>query len=188
MVDIARVRVAWSGSAIVGGGVSTFYSTGTGSVLADAVETFWDATKSYRPAGASCTIPAEGDVLNSSTGELVGGWSGGPGTSIAGTGAGEYAKGVGARVVWNTNGFTNGRRVRGSTYLVPLVASMFAIDGTINDAVRTNIIGFAEAFRTTMGGDFVIWTRPTAEHIGGVNSTTSASCPDTPSWLRTRRT
>lgn len=188
MVDISRVRVGWSGAGVVGPGVSTFYTTGTGAALVSAVADFYDDIKNLLPAVVNIDYPGGGEVLDSATGDFVGAWTGTSGLTTPGAGAGLFAQGVGARVIWDTNGTTNHRRVRGSTFLVPLVAAAYSADGTLADATRIFIRDAAQVFRTTMGGAFVIWTRPKNHTGGGVNSTTGVRVPDGVTTLRSRRT
>ena len=138
--------------------------------------------------GGGEAFGAGGEVLDDVTGDVVGVWSAGSGVIAPGGGAGPFAMGVGTRIVWGTNGITNGRRVRGSTYLVPIGSSGYENDGTITGGTLTAFQTAADNLRTALGGDFVIWRRPTASAVGGTSSVLSASVPDKVSWLRTRRT
>src|SRR5262245_26638593 len=120
MAELQRVEVTWSGSTVVGGGVSVFYflipATGFVAALAD----YFTAVKDNHPPGTQWTIPNSGDIIQDTDGTLVDSWSDGTTTVVTAAGSVTYANGVGLRVVWNTNGFFGGRRVRGWTFHVPL--------------------------------------------------------------------
>jgi len=188
MVAIDRVKVELSGSAVTGPGVSIFYTTGGGPVLANALQTLYNSLKNVMPVGLQINVQNGGETYESTTGAPLGVWSGGAVSGLLGAASGGYAQGVGARIVWSTGGVTNNRRVRGSTYIVPLSATYYSSDGTIDNTWRTGAGKTAvDAFRTTMGGDLVIWTRPKGGAGGGLNSTTAGNIDDRVSWLRSRR-
>ena len=70
-----------------------------------------------------------------------------PPAPVKGGSAASYASPVGAVIDWLTNDFFNGRRLRGRTFLVPLVMTAFDTDGTLTSActsvlntAATNII------------------------------------------------
>lgn len=188
MTTIARVRVAWSGSAVNGPGVSTFYCVGPGGDLAADVKDMFDAWKSSFPAGVTWTFPSAGDTLDDNDGSLVGAWTGGPGGTISGTASGPFAQGVGARVVWETAGITGGRRVRGSTFLCPLDGDAYQDDGTIHPSTLTSLLAGATILTAATAYQLVVLTRLTPSHSGTSHDVESASMPDKISWLRSRRT
>jgi len=197
MVNIARVKVEWSGAGVTGGGLSQFYSTADGYDLALAVDTMFDGLCAYLPPSVSIHIPAGGEVLDSATGDLVDTWAGAPGSTQPGRSTGPFSIGVGCRIVWETNGRTNNRRVRGSTFLVPLSGAVYDTDGTIAGGMKDIMQGHAETLVSSLSNQLVIWTRPVPAssdpgappaRAGGVNSVLSVTMPDKVSWLRTRRT
>jgi len=188
MSVLNRVRCTWAGAPIVGPGVSTFYFAEAATGFQADLVTFFDALTTRFPTGLAITIPAEGDQIESTDGSLVGGWAEGTNSSKVGSSGSVYAAGVGARVVWGTNGFTNGRRVRGSTFLAPLVSDCLATDGTLNDTARASIETAANALRTAQTGDFVIWQRPRGATAGASSSVLTATVPDKIAWLRSRKT
>lgn len=189
-MDLDRVRVSWEGPALVGPGVSTFYATaGNGAALSSALKTFFDAIKGYFPSSkVTWSFPNTGEVIDSATGQATGAWSGGTFQTVAASGAGtSWANGVGARVRWNTGVYHNGRRVRGSTFLVPLQSGVYDTDGTLVGSAVTAMQTAAAALVTavpTMG----IHTRPhPGAADGGFATVASAEVPDKVSWLRSRR-
>ncbi len=117
----------------------------------------------------------------------MGVWSAGTAGVVIASGVPEHAKGVGCRVVWDTAGITGTRRVRGSTYLVPLCVNQYDPSGTILDAAWLAFATAADVFRTAVG-DLVVLTKKTDEHSGTSHPVTGVRVPDRVSWLTSRRT
>lgn len=187
MANIARVRVYWAGTAVVGPAISTFYSTET-TPNVGALYGFFDAIKARLPSSVECTIPNEGDLIESTTGRLSGAWVTSGGGQVNGTGVGSFARGTGARVVWNTGSVFGGRRVRGSTFLVPLVGSAFDSRGLLTPTVRTSFAQAADALlASTWGPNMVVFHRPRNFAGGNVALVTSATVPEAATQLRSRR-
>jgi len=189
MAIVSRVRVAWSGGAVPGGGLSTFYfDTPSPGFQAD-VKDFFAALSSYVPSGVTWSIPNTGEEINTATGDIGATWTDGVSAVVTGSNpTTTYAAGVGCRIAWDTLGRTNNRHVRGSTFIVPLTSAGYQADGTINEAVRTPFLAAASALLAAQVGSFGIWTRPTDEHAGAFNSVVGYNVPDKVSWLRTRKT
>jgi len=190
MTTLSRLRVELSGGAVTGPGVATFYTDASAGLLQSSVKTFWNAVRSAMPNNLSILIPAAGEELNAETGAVVGAWSGGVAQNYSGSGGALYAQGVGARVVWNTAGSTGRRRVRGATYLVPLVNTMYSANGTIDDGIVITFQNAGSALVTDMGTSLIVWHRPTTttSNDGVAHPVTSALAVDKVSWLKSRRT
>lgn len=182
--------MSWEGTGVVGGGVSTFYTSGSGATLKTAAEAFFNAIKGHFPSpGNAWVVPSSGELVESTTSKVVGIWTAGTATSIGWTSSTpSYAAGVGARVVWETDTFVDGRKVRGSTFLVPLTSQFWDSGGTILDSAVTTLQNAAVAFRAA--APLVIVTRPTTKggSDGGSAAVTSARVPDKVTWLKSRRT
>jgi len=199
MPNIRRMRVALSGAAIGGEGVITLWNTSaTATGWPAAVKTFLNAHPLDFPAALTFSVPNTGDVLDVATGTLVGAWVDGPTqTSFNGANTGDYAKGVGARVVWNTGAIHSGRRVVGYNFLVPLAGGVFDSDGTLDEAFRTNWQGYAAAYLTSQAQAAVYLppkpVRPKKSggtlpaEDGYFAPIASATVPDRVSWLKSRR-
>lgn len=185
MVDIRRVKIEWTAAA-GGSGLSVFYTDSSVDVTTE-LQTFFGAIKSRFPSGVTWSCAGSGDMLESTTGELTGGWSGGTSWTDSGSaGAVSYAAGVGAMVRWNTDGIVGGRRLRGRTFLCPIESVNYDSSGTIVTACLTNFQTAANTLETA--GKLIIWHRPTPGGADGVVSqVTSAVVPDRVAWLRTRR-
>lgn len=198
MAGVRRMRVALTGAACPGGGVMTFYSmSDTATGWPAAIKSFLNATPLMWPASLTFTVPNTGDVIDGGTGELTGVWTDGAAqTPFSGTNTGDWAAGVGIRVVWNTGAIVAGRRVKGSTFFVPVAAGIFDTDGTIDTASVTAV---TSAATTLLGGTHAmgIFSRPLPERPGahgtlparggGTVGIVSATVPDKVSWLRSRR-
>lgn len=193
-----RLRCSWTGSGVVGPGVSTFYALDTSPGFPAAVRAFLNSQAGSYPAGTSIQVPNNGDVLDPATGALTGSWTDGSTPAvITGTGSGGYAAGVGAQVRWKTAGIVNGRRCQGSTFLVPQISATYDAQGTIASVQLTSMQTAAQAY-ITAAPYAVVWSRPyagdtTPGHVrppraGSTHLITAFDVPDRVSWLRSRRT
>jgi hypothetical protein len=184
-----RYRVSWTGSPVVGGGLSTFYTSPSSEVGgADDIEAFFSGIGGVVATGVQWVIPSSGDMINSEDGSLAGSWSDpGTGGTVASSGSGSWANGVGARIVWNTDGLFRGRRVRGSTFVVPIWISGYEGAGNLTSTTITQLQNTADALVAALP-ELGIWSRPVGLDAGEFNAVTSATVPDKVSWLRSRRT
>lgn len=188
MVAISRVQAVFSGAGVVGPASCSVFTTGQLENLRNPWITFWGQIGGLMPPAVTITIPAVGETYEDSTGVLTEIWA--SGTTSVTTGDAQdtgFARGVGGRVIWNTQGLTNNRRVRGCTYLVPLAASCYDTDGTFDASVVTGIGDAAQAFVVATVNDFSIWTRPENGAGGKSSGVTSSAFPDRISTLRSRR-
>lgn len=172
---------------MVGPGVSTFYFDEIHVGFVADLHTYWAAVGNRFPPGITWTTDNTGDLIDVATGELSGTWTDGVPSTISSSGSGNYAAGVGARASWLTSGIRNGRRVRGTTFLCPLTTACYQSDGTIDGAVLGSLSTAAAALVTNSTGEMRIYSRPTPTEPGQSNEVIGATCPDTVSWLRSRR-
>jgi len=188
MTTLIKQRVVWTGTGVVGGGLSIFFFDVASSGSTAALRAWFATIMQIVPVGTSVQVENAGDTIDDATGTIVGTWSDGTAQSIPGTGTGVWAHGVGLRVSWLTGGVTNGRRVRGSTFIVPMNAASYGTDGTIENAVLGAQQGAAQQFHDTMTSSHRIWTRPIDGAGGRSHPVTGVIVPDRVSWLRSRRT
>ena len=198
MTDLCRLRVDLSGSAVVGASVMTLYSNATGSGLPAATVTWLNAIKANLPPSLTLTVPGGGDLIDEVTGALAGSWSDGGGGSVTGTGVGGFAIGVGVRIAWTTTGLVDGRRVKGSTFLVPAMSGTWDSSGRMQPASVTSFNTPTQSFLTAMAGHLTIWSRPrkadatktppVTARAGSHHDVTAATVITTPTTLRSRRT
>jgi len=188
MANLARVRAEWTGSTVTGGGVSTFYfdeaAEGWTSLLANFYATF----QAFLPSGTTIKVLSVGDLIDVATGQITGSFTDGTDQTVSGNASGVWAAGVGARFVWTTAGIHNGRRVKGSTFIVPLAANEYDVLGTIKDSSITTMVGAATTLLGALPNAMKIYSRPVNGAGGQASTVLSGSMPDKVSWLRSRRT
>lgn len=188
MADICRVRVAWTGGSVVGPAVSTFYFDGAGSGWTASLSTFFNAIKTSFPTSLTWSIPNQGDILDTSSGDIIGSWVDGSPTPVFGTSSNQIVAGTGARIRWKTNGLRGGRRVTGATFLAPCDATLFDTVGTLDNTRRAAIETAAGSLISAEGHILGIWSKPHKDAADGLWSpVTAAEVPDKVSSLRSRR-
>mgnify|MGYP003585719623 CR=1 FL=1 len=188
MSQVPRVATVWSGTPVVGGGVSVMYCTvgGEGS-LQSAYRTFLDSIKTLMPSSLQWTFPGAGPIINQESGHLESAWSNGtPPAALAGTNAGQWANGVGVRIKWTTGAFYGGRAVVGSTFIVPLVINAYEGAGNITSAYLTSLQSAATTFVAAAG--LRVYCKPRTGLVGQSFAVNGAIVPDAVSWLQGRRT
>lgn len=154
-------------------------------LIAARVAAFFTAIANRIPDNATITFPGEMTV-HADDGTLIGALAFVAPAPVNCVGLGSYAAPVGARVTWETGSIVAGRRIRGRTFLVPLVSSTFDTDGSLTSANLTLIQNAANAFLTglaTDGEDLAVWSQTTST----VSPVTSAVVPDQATVLRSRR-
>lgn len=188
MANLARVRVVWGGSAVVGPGVTTLYFEEAGSGFVTGVQNWVATWKNYIPGGVTMRVDGFGDLIDVATGELSGTYVDGATLTQTGTFSGAFAAGVGVRTVWETSGVRNGRRVRGSSYIVPIGGSLFDTDGSVGGTALTTFSGAATTLVGLSTNVLCVYSRPHGGLPGMSSPVISSDVPDKVSWLRTRRT
>ena len=197
MAPLHRIRIGWSGSGVVGPGVSTFFvDPAVMEVSPAAFKNFFTSIASYFSPNVTWTIPNTGDSIEETTGHLLGSWSATGGGTVSGSNAGAlFVEGVGMRVVWKAdtvrpsqNPAKGPRRMRGSTFLVPCRGDLFKADGLLDPNVAAPVTTAAAALRDAHGGALAIWGRPSKGGSNGMHGPiTQVEVPRVPSWLRTRK-
>ena len=186
-MEINRVNVAWQGWPGAPG-VSTFYVQDMGPTAVDGISSFFGALIGILPSGLTITVPSTGDVIEDTTGQIVSSWSATPATPVrTGTGPGVYSGVSGAVIHWLTSGVVRGRRVRGRTFIVPIVGSAYDAQGSLSTAALTTLQGAANGLDAAVAG-LTVWSRPTGFASGSNHVVTGTRVPDLAVTLRTRRT
>lgn len=204
MADLARVNVSWQNWPGAPG-VSTFYFTNTAmQANVDALRAMFNSCAGLLPSLLTITVPGSGDVINDVDGKITGSWSvTTPPTVVTGSAAGQYAGNSGAVIHWLTGSVLGGRRVRGKTYMVPLV-SAYEANGSLLASAITTLTNAANTFITAVTPNFRIFVRPVEAHTeydkktgqpkaivgktGGNYNVSSVRIPDLAVSLRSRRT
>ena len=187
MTDIARVRIELIGTGVIGPSVLTLYTAGLGGDLTVAARDWLDAQKANITTDVSYVFPSGGDMIDDATGNIVGTWTGGTVLPLAGTGGGAYAKGVGYMVRWLTAGVVNSRHVKGRSFIVPVVGSVFTSDGGVDPTLGAAIATASNDLVSDLGGNLRVWSRPAPGRAGSSHAVTSASLSYVTAWLKTRK-
>lgn len=201
-MTVAIVRTEWSGTsggpgltqlAVMGAAGGDWNPAGTQSAV-NAVRKFWDSLKGYLPDEVKLTVMPVIDSYDRISGDLVASHVAGAAPSqVIGTSAGGYAGGVGVKISWNTNQIRMGRRVRGSTFLVPLQSAAFGATGTVVPAVITQVNISAATLITDLAAGATplgVWSRPgTPEkpRAGFVTEVVTGTCSQKSALMRGRR-
>lgn len=197
MAALERVRVGWSG--FPGGpGVSTFYFINAATAMVP-LKTLCDQMRSKLPSTVTLIIEPAGDVIESTTGQITGGWTATAQAASVGSVAGPYAGPAGFAMTWLSSAFFSGRRLKGRTYWVPATNALFDSDGSLNSVAYGEIAGAAANFVAASGTNFVVWQRPRLARAatatrpavtargGGYANVTSSRVTDKVAVLRSRR-
>lgn len=185
MASLYRLTVrmdGWPGAP----GFMTFYCKSP-TPFRSAVVAFVDDVRISMPSVITFTVPNQLDVLEDSTGELTGIETEGTEYVVNGGAGGDFSAPSGACVTWITNAFVAGRRVRGRTFLVPIVSECYDVDGSID---APNLARFRDAALDLFTAcDLAIWHRPTSPggSDGSAHEVTGSAVRDRAAVLRSRR-
>jgi len=182
-----RVRVTWTGFPGAPG-VTTFYCSNSWATQLADIRTFFEALKPQIPVNVTITYPSSGDDVDPVTGDIIGSWAQTAPAPTVGTSAVVYAAPVGLVAHWNTNGIVAGRRVRGRTFVVPMVSNS-STDGTPSAAQVLVVVNAAAALAAHSPG-LVVWRRPnplSSVTAGSEHPVVSSTVPDKYVVLRSRR-
>lgn len=155
------------------------------------VRAFFQSWASFLPSGVTISMPSQFEEIDLATGELTGVESVTPAADVVGSASSApYSPAVGACVTWDTQGFINGRRIRGRTFMVPLApTSSFQSDGTLAVAGLTTMRAAAATLaNATTGIALGVWHRPSPGGSDGTWSlVTGSNVIDKTAVLRSRR-
>lgn len=192
MANLQRVKCEWNGLPGLPG-LSVFYVDAAATGVTTALSSFFDGLKALWPQNLTVTVPSSGDIINDTTGDLIGSWTEGTTTTIASANpSASYAAGVGATIRWGTGGIVAGRRVVGRTFIAPLLGSAYDVNGTLTTPVVTALQSAATGL--VGSADLKIWSRPFGgsatrpARLGSSHVVTSGTAIDRVASLRSRRT
>jgi hypothetical protein len=201
-MTVGIVRTQWSGTtggpgltqfAVIGAAGGDWNPSGTQSAV-NAVRTFWDALKGYLPDEVRLLVLPSIDVYDRVTGDLVDTYTAGTApATVAGSSAGTYAGGAGMKITWNTGQIRNGRRVRGSTFIVPAASIVYTANGTIGGTIMTNVGTAASNLISQLnagGTPLAIYSRPVNgdnARAGFATEVIAGACGSKTAVLRGRR-
>lgn len=190
MGEVARVVTVMSG--FTGGpGYNNLHFFGdpvSPSTAQDAVEAvveFWQAEALWLGGPLTFSVQPDVSILDEATGALLRIESTSPPAQGTTSGGGPYAAGVGAVVGWQTNAVHLTKRLRGRTFLTPLLGAQYEANGTITSAALTAM----RAAATTLAAvaNFGVYGRPVDGAGGEWAGCTGATIRDHVAWLSSRR-
>lgn len=199
---VAIIRTEWSGTSggpgltqlAVTGAAGGIWNPDATQASVNAVRAFWAACSLYLPDELRLQVMPTIDVYNESNAELTNSYTAATAPAmVAGSSAALYAAGAGFKVTWGTGQIRNGRRVRGTTFIVPAASNVYTnsgtISGTVVGAINTAGANLLSAL-SAAGTSLAVWSRPIElpePRLGVVTSVTGASCSTKTSILRGRR-
>jgi len=187
-MTILRIRSTWQNWPGAPG-ITDFYSRDlTAATYVPIVRAFFDSIKALLPTGLSIQTSGSCDEINEVNGQLTGSQSTTTPAVVTGSSSVVYAGASGACVTWNTAGVIAGKRVRGRTFLVPLITTCYDTNGSLSATTLTTLGTSAAGLITSGGGEFVVFARPRAFTGGQAHPITGATVPDLAAVLRSRRT
>jgi hypothetical protein len=161
---LARVNCAWQNWPGAPG-VTTFFFSTISQARVDSLRTFFNSLAGLIPSNLTIQVPGSGDYIDEGAGGIGGSWSvGTTPTVVSGSGTGAYAGHAGAVIHWLTTGIVAGRRVRGRSFLVPLVSSAFESNGSLTSTAINTISTAGTTLLTAVGADMSVWSRPVVAH------------------------
>jgi hypothetical protein len=146
------------------------------------------------PDEVRLTVSPVVDSYNRETGDLIASNTAPTAPAVvAGTSTAGYAGGAGLKVTWNTGQIRNGRRVRGSTFVVPLASTAYTTQGTISAGIITTVNTAASNLLTALsqgGVSMGVWSRPRTTpniRVGFATQVVSGTCSTKSAIMRGRR-
>lgn len=191
-----QYRAFWS-IPNAGPSVTTFHmgddstSVSAAQAIADAVHDFFADIAGWLPNEVAVTFDTEVTRINTASGTLADAIPVTAPATVAGTGTGTWAAGSGARVVWSTGAIREGRRVVGSTFVVPTLGAAFNTSGRVSSAVLTVLNDAAEDLRATLSANpsstLVVYSRPRPGIPGAVSEVIAGAASAQAATLRGRK-
>ncbi len=193
-----RINAAWQNWPGAPGVTTFFQDPAIGQPNPAAIRAFFNAIAAYLPNGATIQVPSSGDLIEEADGKISGTWSSTPAPAVVTAGGlGSYAGNAGAVVHWLTSTIAKGRRVRGRSFLVPIVGSQYESNGSLQPTCITGIENAATALMNATPGHLLVWHRPTYQKPatkpptmlspGSKAAVTGIRVPDLSVSLRSRR-
>jgi hypothetical protein len=191
---LMRVTTRWSGFTGAPGysvmHFSAFEATAAAAQDAvDAVRVFFDSVKGHLPSIVSLQVLSDVEIVQEDNGQLLDIVTAPVAPLVVnGSVAGAYSAPSGAVIHWLTNTVSNGRRVRGRTFLVPLANSQYEANGTLLATTVTSITNAAVALINDLDTALVVYGRPSPNGVDGfIAAASGARVPDMACVLRSRR-
>jgi hypothetical protein len=193
-----RINAAWQNWPGAPGVTTFFQNPAVAQPNPAAIRTFFAAVQALIPSGLTISVASSGDLIEETTGTLAGTWSATPVPAVVtGTGAGAYAGNAGAVIHWLSSTVVGKRRLRGRSFLVPLISTAYDTAGSLSTATLGVLTPAAQALMDATAGHMVVWHRPRKANpakvppvvasVGSMAPVTSIRVPDLAVSLRSRR-
>lgn len=183
---VNRIRVIWSGTTIVGGGLTSFYFNsfaGTAAQQGSAVSAFLGATEASRSSGVSWEREPNVDTLNQVTGVLEG-TTGLVASSGVGTASGDVLPRETQCLLREfTNTVVAGRLLRGRMFFPGATESMNSASGQPLAVITDDYDAAAGDLIADANTDWIVWSKT----HGQIASVATASCWNSWAGLKSRR-
>lgn len=170
-MSVGIIRTAWAGTS-GGPGLTQLAVREPSGVFAtdasvqscvNAVRAFWNAIAAQLPNEITLTVQPTVDWYREADSELVGSITAATApASVAGTDTGSYSMASGYKCNLQTGVIRNGRRVRGSIYVVPAALGVFSTSGTIGSAPRATTNTALATLKSSLNGsglEWCVWSR-----------------------------
>lgn len=194
MTTVGRVLTRWVGGPSSPGltVMNTAWTVGSSQAAVNAVRAFWSSFAATIPSAYTLTVDPTIELHDMVTGDLTGtDTAATPPAAVVGTGATGWAAGSGCRMNWLTGSVAAGHRIRGRTFIVPVLSANYQTDGSIVDANVTTYTGYGTTLISalnTANAPLAVWTRTSPTSTSAyLTNVTSASCADQVAVLRGRR-
>jgi len=201
MPNVSVVTALWNGFSGAPGYSRFHFAELTNDAMRSgagaAVRSFFFGFASVLMSSWSIAVQPTVQTFDAATGLLQGeAGMGTPPATMPGTGATTtiFEGGSGTVINWLTGQVHAGKKIRGRTFLVPLLSTAFSSDGTLGSATQNSIITAGNALVSTSGITSVVWSRqwdtskPPHQTGGFLTNVNSVAVPDRAAQLRTRRT
>lgn len=163
----------------------------------NAVRKAWLNISTFLPDNIKLDVQPVVDVYSAADGELVGSYAAAvvP-AQVAGSNAAVFSMASGIKINLNTGAIRNGRRVRGSIFIVPAASSAFTTDGLVLGTTRTAINSAFAGINTDLAAvnkQVAVWSRPVPEgkpygpRQGGLTAVSAFDTSEKGAILRGRR-
>lgn len=158
MTQLFRTRVALTG--FPGGpGVSTMHFLSLPTAR-EALHDLWTALALVLPTDVHIEVEPFGDIIEDTSGALVGTFTGFAQSPMQGSSVDAYAAPVGLLARWSTDTIVAGHRLRGRTFIVPVGQGMFNTAGQVNPVMVGGVQTPLTNFQLAVAGKLVVWHRP----------------------------
>jgi hypothetical protein len=199
-MGVIVIRTEWAGTT-GGPGLTQMCVNGfipvapaAAQTMVNAVRTFWNSLAALLPNELTLTVSPIVDSYDPVTGDLDSTIVvATPPLPVVGTSSSNYAGGAGLKVKWETNTVKNGKRVRGSTFIVPAASAAYSTTGDITGSAQTTVNNAAAALISAIDApaqDLTVWSRPRllpTPRDGDLTDIVSGVCSSKTAILRSRR-